>query len=152
MAEITPEMIAFLLEAKRKTYAADGPHAPSSRPASVDLVYQNGDFYYLDSYLGGFRFLGEEAVWHKGQPLWGMNYYGWMAVAEIPAGFGEFLKQALLEVPAEAPYRGPSYFTAGEFEYYCQSQGSPESFEGRETIEQAGVPVYELVFHGGAIQ
>ena len=152
MPEITPEMLAFLLEAKHKTYAGNGQHAPSSRPASVDLPYQDGDYLYLDSYLGGVRFLGEEGVWFKRQPLWGMNYYGWMLVTEVPAGFGEFLKQALLEVPAEAPYRGPAYFVAGEFEYYCQSQGSPECFEGRETIEQAGTQIYELVFHGGSIQ
>jgi hypothetical protein len=152
MSELKPEMIAFLLEAKRNTYAADGKHAPSTRPASVDLPFQNGDYFYLDSYLGGFRFLGEEAVWYKGQPMWGMNYYGWMLVDEVPQGFGEFLKLALLEVPAEGPFRGPAYFVKGEYEYYCQWQGSPDNFEGRETIELGGKQIYELVFHGGAIQ
>jgi hypothetical protein len=152
MTDITPEMIRFLLEAKRSTYAGNGPHAPSSRPASVDLSYQDGDYFYLDSYLGGLRFAGEEAVWHKGQPLWSMNYFGWMLVEEVPPAFGEFLKMALLEAPGEAPYRGPACFVRGDFEYQCQWQGSPERFEGRETICQGGAPIYELVFHGGSIQ
>ncbi len=151
MIEDRSEFIKFLVEAKQKTYAGEGRHAPSSRPASVDLPYQQGDYDYLDSYLGGFRFAGEEAVWHKGQPVWGMNYYGWMLVETIPEGFGEFLKQALLKVTPEAPYRGPAVFKAGNFEYHCQWDGQPEQFEGRERILLAGKPVYELVFHGGTI-
>lgn len=92
MSENMTELIAFLLEAKQKTYAGNGEHAPSSRPASVDLPYRKGDYFYLDSYLGGLRFAGEEAVWCKSQPLWGMNYYGYMLVPKAPEGFGEFLK------------------------------------------------------------
>ncbi len=111
------EFIEFLVEAKQKTYAGEGPHAPSSRPASIDLPYRRGDYFYLDSYLGGLRFAGEEAVWYKNQAVWGMNYYGWMLVETVPDGFGEFLKQALLKVTPEAPYRGPATYHEGDFEY-----------------------------------
>ncbi len=152
MIENLAEFIEFLVEAKQKTYAGEGQHGPSSRPASVDLPYQRGDYSYLDSYLGGFRFVGEEAVWHKGQPVWGMNYYGWMLVESVPDGFGEFLKRALLKVTSQAPYRGPATYHEGDFEYQCQWNGGPERFEGREQICLTGQPVYELVFHGGTIK
>jgi len=152
MTELTPEVIAFILEAKHKTYAAGGEHAPSSRPASIDLPYRRGDFFYLDSYLGGFKFLGEEAVWQGDAPLWGMNYRGYMLVPEIPEGFGDFLKRALMEVPAKAPFRGPGFYKEGEFEYRCEWEGDVDRFEGRETIWMGLNPVYELVFHGGTIQ
>ncbi len=152
MIENLAEFVDFLVEAKQKTYAGEGAHAPSSRPASVDLPFQRGDYSYLDSYLGGFRFAGEEAVWHRGQPVWGMNYYGWMLVESVPDGFGEFLKRALLRVTAKAPYRGPAHYTEGDFEYRCRSEGGPERFEGREKILLAGQPVYALVFHGGTLK
>jgi hypothetical protein len=151
MPELTPELIAFILEAKHHTYAADGAHAPSSRPASVDLPYRRGEYFYYDSYLGGFDFLGEEAVWCNEQPLWGMNYHGYMLVSETPEGFGEFLKRSLMEVPPEAPFRGPAFYAEGKFEYRCEWEGSVERFEGRETIWLGQKPVYELVFHGGTI-
>lgn len=147
-----PEFVQFLNEAKQKTYAGEGQQAAPSRPASIDLPYQRGDYAYLDTYLGGFRFIGEEAAWHKGQPLWGMNYYGWMLVEEVPEGFGHFLKQALLAVSPEAPFRGPAVFKEGEFDYRCSWEGALERFEGRERILHAGRPVYELVFHGGTIK
>jgi len=151
MIENLSELVQFLIEAKQKAYAGEGQHAASSRPASIDLPYQRGDYTYLDTYLGGFRFIGEEAVWHKGQPVWGMNYYGWMLVEAVPEGFGHFLKQALLKVTAEAPYRGPAVFKDGDFEYRASWDGMQERFEGRERISLAGRPVYELVFHGGSI-
>ncbi len=152
MIENLHEFVDFLVEAKQQTYAGEGRHATSCRPASVDLPYQRGDYDYLDSYLGGFRFVGEEAVWHKGQPVWGMNYYGWMLVEGMPEGFSEFLKRALLKVTPNAPFRGPAHFEEGDFDYRCQWDGAPERFEGRERISLAGRPVYELVFHGGTIE
>ncbi len=152
MIENMAEFVQFLVEAKKMTYAGEGQHAPPSRPASNDLPYQQGDYFYLDTYLGGLRFAGEEAVWHKGQPVWGMNYYGWMLVESVPEGFGAFLKQALLQVPAEAPYRGPANFRDGEFEYRCHGEGTPGRFEGREIILKSGHSVYKLLFHGGTIE
>ena len=152
MIENHHELVQFLIEAKQKAYAGEGQHAAPSRPASIDLPYQRGDYSYLDTYLGGFRFIGEEAVWHKGQTLWGMNYFGWMLVEEMPEGFSHFLKQALLKVTPEAPYRGPTAFKDGAFEYRCSWEGTLERYEGRERILLAGRPVYELVFHGGTIR
>ena len=152
MPDITPELIAFILEAKRQTYAGGGAHASSSRPSSVDLPYRRGDYFYLDSYLGGFEFIGEEAVWRGDQPLWGMNYHGYMLISNVPEGFGEFLKRALLEAPPETPYRGPEVYQEGDFDYRCEWEGDPKLFEGRETILLQGEPIYELIFHGGVIK
>ncbi len=146
------QFIRFLIQAKRNTYAAGGEPVASSRPASHDLQYQEGDFLYIDTYLGGFHFAGEEAVWKAEAPVWSMNYYGHMQVQEVPPGFGEFLKAALLQVPAKAPYRGPALFHQGDFEYRCQWQGSLECFLGSETISLRGMGIYELWFHGGEIR
>lgn len=147
-----PELTAFLLAAKKAAYAGDGVHAASSRPASIDLPFQQGDYTYLDTYLGGYAFIGEEAVWLRGKPVWGMNYYGTMTVPEIPAGFSQFLKDALLLVPAEAPYRGPHRYEAGIFTYTCAWEGTLGSYSGQEKIFAGEEVIYWLKFHGGAIQ
>jgi hypothetical protein len=152
MIENMPEFTRFLVEAKIKTYAGKGQPAAASRPTSVDLPYEQGDYYYLDSYLGGFRFAGEEAVWHRRQPVWSMNYYGWMLVEHTPGGFADFHKRALLKIPPEAPYRGPAYYNEGEFEYRCEWKGGIDQFLGKEEVLLAGQLVYRLVFHGGTIQ
>ncbi len=144
--------VEFLLRAKRSTYAAGVHASASSRPASQDLPYQEGDFFYLDSYLGGLRFAGEEAVWHAGQPVWAMNYYGWMLADEIPEGFSPFLKEALLLVPPEAPYRGPRLHQSGSYTFRCQRSGALQQFSGQEWIDFCGQPIYTLLFHGGSLR
>ncbi len=150
---LDPDLIPFLLRAKKSTYAAgDAGQVEPSRPASHDLAYEEGEWFYLDTYLGGYAFTGEEAVWKGKAPLWGMNYAGSMTVPGIPDGFGDFLKLALRAVTAEAPYRGPEHFTQGRYAYLCRWTGSPERFQGEEEIFLDGEQVYHLVFHGGSIQ
>ncbi|HEY9076100.1 MAG TPA: DUF5680 domain-containing protein [Anaerolineaceae bacterium] len=155
MIENPAEFTAFLCRAKLATYAGKGPTTPSSRPASHDLHYREhlpgGEYLYIDTYLGGFRFAGEEAVWKDGAPVWGMNYYGWMLVPAIPEGFGDFLKEALRQVPASAPYRGPKEWQNGRYAYACDWEGALEGFYGQEWIMLGGEPVYRLLFHGGII-
>ena len=141
-------LIDFLLRAKRATYAGKGPEAAPSRPASHDLHYAEGELTYIDSYLGGEKFAGEEAVWRDGMPVWSMNYLGRVTAQDFS---GDFLREALLRVPAERPYRGPAEYTRGDFTYRCSVEGDFGWFHGRETIAYRGRVVYECRFHGGSI-
>jgi hypothetical protein len=152
MALFDNDFIQFLLRAKRATYAGgDQGQVASSRTVSHDLAYREGQFAYLDTYLGGFAFIGEEAVWQAEKPVWGMNYYGTMTTDEIPPGFSDFLKLALRSAPVEAPYRGPASLVEGSFAYICQWEGTLEMFRGQEEIMQDGHFIYRLYFHGGKI-
>jgi hypothetical protein len=141
--------IDFLLRAKRSTYAAGGEESDSSRPLSHDLRYEEEDgWLYIDSYLGGERFVGEEAVWKDGAPIWAMNYSGRV----IGKGFdGAFLKEALLRVSENTPYRGPIEYQDGPLLYCNTSAGAPDWFFGREEIFRSGVSIYECIYHGGVI-
>lgn len=147
----SPDFLQFLLLAKKSTYASGAGSSGSSRPASSDLKFEQGDFLYFDTYLGSRDFIGEEAVWFRGQPIWGMNYHGIMLVDKIPDGFFEILHAALSAVPVEAPFRGPAELTMGDFRYTCQWQGSLDRYQGSERIDHLGRPVYDLFFHGGRI-
>ncbi len=143
---------SFIVKAKIETYAGYGEFSEASRPASHDLHYKSGDLLYIDTYLGGFNFAGEEAVWINSSPIWAMNYYGRMLISEIPEGFSDFLKESLRNVPFDHPYRGPEVYSKGDYKYLCSWKGEISFFSGQETILLKGVPVYELLFHGGSIK
>ena len=57
------QIISFLIRAKQATYAGKGAETVSSRVKSHDLVYREEDYVYYDTYLGGDKFAGEEALW-----------------------------------------------------------------------------------------
>jgi hypothetical protein len=149
---LAKSFIPFLLKAKKNTYASGNPAEMNSRPASHDMQFNEEPYQYIDTWLGGFHFIGEEAVWEKGIAVWGMNYYGKMLVENIPDGFSHFLKTSLLQAPAEAPYRGPASFTEGDFEYHCSWRGTLLSFEGEEAISWKKKTIYRLTFHGGEVR
>ncbi|MBR6364473.1 MAG: hypothetical protein IKS10_00015 [Lachnospiraceae bacterium] len=143
------KIISFLIRAKQATYAGKGAETASSRVKSHDLVYKEGDRMYLDTYLGGGKFAGEEALWASDVPFWSMNYVG--RVIGEPFS-GDFLKEALLHVPEEKPFRGPEHYANGDYTYDCEVTGDFEWFQGRETICYKGDLIYECYFHGGSIE
>lgn len=143
------EWIQFLVRAKRQTLAGMGEETPSSRPHSHDLAYQEGGLMYMDSCLGTTHFVGEEGLWLESKPLWMMNYAGRILGDEYD---NIFLRQALLQVKEDAPYRGPPHFQREGFIYLCHHEGDHSWFQGSEQISHNGVWVYECYFHGATIR
>lgn len=144
------ELREFLCTAKRATYAGKGPeNAVPSRPCSHDLNYSEGDFLYIDTFVGGEKFSGEEVVWYKGEPIYSMNYIGRVT----GYGFsGDFLKEALKHCTPELPYRGPKHIQLREYAYDMSVEGDIQWFQGYEEITFDATSVYECFFHGGMIK
>ena len=146
---LTPDIIVFLCKAKKECYAGQGNRVESCRPETYDYRYAQGDYVYLDSYYGGEKFIGEEVLYVKGTPIFAMNYVG----RELGEGFqGSFLKEALLRVPEDKPFRGPNVYRNGDYSYHCIIQGGVEWFQGYEEIFLLNRKVYECHFHGGMIR
>ena len=143
------KLVDFLIRAKQATYAGKGAETASSRVKSHDLIYREGDYMYYDTYLGGDKFAGEEALWISEDPYWSMNYVGRVIGDNFS---GDFLKEALLRVPEDKPFRGPSEYTNGDYSYKCDIDGDYEWFQGYETISYKGAVIYECYFHGGLIK
>lgn len=143
------ELIKFLIEAKRNTYANKSNQVKSSRDGSIDFEYKKNDYRYLDSYVGSKCFSGQEIVWYKDVPYWSMNYVG--KVVDDPFS-GDFLKEALKNNTKEMPYRGPKQYKDGDYFYLCHVDGDVVWFEGRELIFYKDKQVYDLNFHGGLIK
>ena len=143
------KLIDFLCRAKRSTYAGKGAETEPSRPMSHDLVYEEEPFRYHDTYLGGEKFAGEEAVWCDGAACWAMNYCG----RTLGRGFSsDFLKEALCLASTAMPYRGPREYRSGDFLYRCVVDGCIEWFNGVEEIYRNDRKVYECMFHGGLVK
>ena len=139
----------FLVRSKRATFAGNGVKMESSRPDSKDLQYAEGDLKYIDTYLGGTNFSGQEALWKGDVPFWSMNYIGRTLSEDFSINF---LTEALLLVPEEYPYRGPLQHTHGDYLYKCSIDGDFQWFSGVEEIFYKETKVYELIFHGGEVE
>ena len=147
-------LYAFSVRAKAATYVGGGAKIPSCRPASHDLQFADGDWTYLDSYFGGTDFIGEEAVWLTGKPVWVMNYYGYILKPELisPAQAGGMIKASLSRMYTEKRFLGGFQYREGGFTYFDTNEGDFVRFTGREWIERDGVKAYELVYHGGLVR
>ena len=99
--------ISFLVSAKKNTYPINENKVKSSRIKSSDFCYAENEYKYYDTYLGGEKFTGEEAVWYYDNPIWCMNYTGRVIGDNFNNGF---LKEVLLQVTEKFPYRGPQIF------------------------------------------
>lgn len=144
---------SFIIRAKAATYVGSGVSSASSRPGSHDLHYSEGDWRYIDSYFGGTDFIGEEAVFHCGKPVWAMNYYGYILRSELitAAEAGGMIKASLSRMYQENRFLGGFRYSEGSFTYIDTSEGDFTHFHGREWIEREGARAYELVYHGGLV-
>lgn len=142
------EVIAFRLKANQNTYAACMNRVDSTRFDSHDFRYEEGQYTYHDTYIGGEQFAGEEAIWKSGRAVYAMNYIGRVLK---DAFSGNFLKEALRAASARMPFRGPEYYQSGEYLYKCKVLGDFTWFQGFEEIYCNDEKIYECYFHGGII-
>lgn len=143
------ELACFLVKAKKATYANKTNKVNSSRKESHDYSYQENNYTYLDSFFGAENFSGQEIVYKDGKPCWSMNYYGRV----IEENFnGDFLKEALLQVDEELPFRGPLFYQKEEYLYLLRIQGKIDFFQGVEEIYYQTYKVYEGFIQGGIVK
>lgn len=142
-------MIRFRLEAAANTYAACQNEVDSTRMDSHDFHYEKGEFAYHDTYVGGEKFAGQEAVWKNGAAVYAMNYVGRVLDERFS---GNFLKEALRAADEKNPYRGPEHYQAGNYVYKSSVSGSVDWFQGYEEILCEDKKVYECYFHGGLVE
>ncbi len=149
------QLAAFLVQAKRATYAAreDEAVVPALLPASHQLEYRLGDFLYRDIYFGSAYFVGQETVYEGETALWAMGYAGGMTnPAEDMQAAYQFLRFALRQADTANPYRGPGLIRDSGYQYTSQTNGTLENFWGVERISRSRGILYELHYHGGRIK
>lgn len=143
----------FIIRAKAATYVGSGAHLLPYRLGSHDLQFHDGDWSYHDSYFGGSDFMGQEVVYYRNEPVWGMNYFGRLLTPEriTAAEIGQMIKKSLTRMYAESRFLGGFEHVDGSLRYVDRSEGDVFWFEGVEVIYLDGELVYRLPYHGGLI-
>ncbi|UPK03681.1 DUF5680 domain-containing protein [Bradyrhizobium sp. 170] len=149
----------FLVDAKRKTYAGlddDATVLAPLLPGSRQLEYRDLDLSYRDIYFGMRFFVGQETVLAGAGVVWSMSYAGGVAPTVVDRNeflsVYAFLRQALLAIRGDRPFRGPPQFENESFRYVNTSSGDVAEFYGEEQIHRAGIKVYGLRYGGGLLR
>lgn len=142
-------LTTFIVKAKKSTYANNQNKINSLRENAHDYTFQENEYKYYDSFFGSSSFSGQEIVYKNNKVCWSMNYYGKVLQDYFN---GDFLKEVLLQVSEERPYRGAEIYSKGEFVYVSNVTGDITFFKGNETIYYRLQKIYEGWFHGGAMK
>ena len=152
-------LAAFLIEAKRRTYAGLDGDATIATPlltGSKQLEHRAGPYAYRDIYFGMGFFVGQETVSKDDRVIWSMCYSGGarpqVTDRDALLSLYKFLRQALLACDVSAPYRGPTTFVGDEMTYRNDVNGTIASFHGVEQISRDGAVLYELRYSGGLLR
>lgn len=145
---------SFVVRAKAATYVGSGERAEPSRAGSHDLTFVHGEWSYRDRYFGGTDFIGQEVVWLRGEPVWAMNYYGYITRPDLidSARAGATIKAALSAMYAQSRFLGGLEWSGTHGVYRDTSTGDVSHFHGRETITVGGVEAYALDYAGGLVK
>lgn len=147
------ELCFFLDIAKKSTYAKDAPRSASKSVLSKNYSFEKGNFRYEDQYFGEYVDVGEEIVWFKELPIWGMGYRGGIHrkfSSEKESTFNA-LRKALCMPESNFPIRGPRYIQLGKYHYYNYPTGNISSFTGHEIILRDSQEICYRHYVGGLI-
>jgi len=153
------KLAKFLVKAKTQTYAsADNQEIKAERPLHRELEFEEGKFYYRDSYTGFFQAPGMEEVrlGKNGETIWTMAYSGGMLPncqknVEFAKQVFTFLKKVLGLVKEDFPFRGPKEFEEGDWKYINEIKGNIERFKGHEKIFFKAKEVFNQDYIGGIV-
>lgn len=148
-------LIDFILKAKLSGYASGGEGQEKKfDDGSVGFELVSDGFRYLDRYNGFNPFAGSEHIFDSNNELlWVMNYFGEVLPSRSdPKKIYAFLKEAMLLISTEYPFRGPGKLEKLTFRYENLQNGSIARFHGIERIFENNENVYVLYYHGGKIR
>lgn len=153
MTMSTEELRKFLIYCGKEGYAAlQDEDEVREADQSTSITLTQGDWKFHDNYFGGEPFGGREIIFYKNQPVWIMVYYGLVdiGIKDIQPVY-QILKKALVQIPAEAPYRGPKEFTEADWRYENIWEGNLDNFSGEEIIYHQDQKVYSTKYSGGLV-
>lgn len=147
-------LTGVIVKAKAATYVGGGDKARSSRMGSHDLTWADGDWRYLDSYFGGTDFIGQEVIWFRQQPVWAMNYHGYIRHPQLIDGHraGATIKAALSSMYRQGRFLGGFEWSGEHGKYTDENVGGAAHFRGHEAIWVEGREAYALDYHGGLLK
>jgi hypothetical protein len=142
----------FLYDSNQAGYAGGQEKQwVKEKDGSTTIPFAMGDWRSHDNFFGGEPYGGRIIVFHKNNPVWMMVYYGQVAEGVEPNTVYEVLRSALIKMPKEAPFRGPSRHQEKGFIYQNTWQGDVERYSGEEKITHNGQVIYQASYMGGLV-
>lgn len=142
----------FLIESNKAGYAGgEGEKWIKEADGSTTIPFEKGAWKSHDNFFGGEPYGGREVVFYEHKPAWIMVYYGWVVEGFEPDAVYGVLRNALMRMPAEHPFRGPEEYREGEFVYTNSWDGDVERFSGEEKITFQGNFIYKASYLGGCV-
>ena len=142
----------FLIDSNKAGYASgDAKKWIKENDGSETIPFEKGQWRSHDNFFGGEPYGGRTVIFYEGNPVWIMVYYG--AVAEevdVKILYG-VLRNALMRMPEDYPFRGPKEYKEENFLYTNSWEGELEKFSGEEKIIQGGNLAYKANYIGGLI-
>jgi hypothetical protein len=130
------------------------------REGFFEMVYEEGDWSYRDSFTGMFFSVGQEIVRYKGQPVWHCSYGGGIVIEDkigdesfFLKELEPFLRESLIRKDPNSPYthRGPKNYVKGDWRYENNMEGDINKFNGLEHIYYKGQLVFYHTYFGSRI-
>lgn len=142
----------FLVDSNKAGYAGgEEKKWIKESDGSTTIPFVKGDFRSHDNFFGGEPYGGRIVVFHKEKAVWMMVYYGWVAEGIATDPIYAVLRNALMRMPEDSPFRGPKEFKDGDFIYSNFWNGDVEQYSGEEQITQEGKLVYKANYIGGFV-
>lgn len=112
---------------------------------STTIPFKLGEWESHDNFFGGEPYGGRTVVFYKNKPVWIIVYYGWVLEGVKPDSVYTILREALMRMPEDAPFRGPKTYKS----YSNTWVGDVDRFSGEEQIKQSEKLVYKANYMGG---
>ncbi len=142
----------FLIDSNKAGYAGGKNKRWIKEPdGSTTISFEKGFWRSHDNFFGGEPYGGRTVVFYKGNPAWIMIYYGWVVKGAETDPLYEVLRNGLMQMPKDYPYRGPREYKKGKYVYSNSWKGEVDRFSGKEQIAQGDELIYKANYIGGLI-
>ncbi|MFH1289375.1 MAG: DUF5680 domain-containing protein [Patescibacteria group bacterium] len=148
----TKDLKQFLVDSNNAGYAGgEEKKWIKEDDGSTTIPFEKGPWRSHDNFFGGEPYGGRTIVFHEGQPVWMMVYYGWAVEGVETDPIYAILRNALKQMPEDYPYRGPEEYKEGEYTYSNSWSGEVDKFSGSEQILQGDKIIYKADYMGGLV-
>ena len=142
----------FLLASNKAGYA-EGHEKKwiKEHDGSTTINFEKGSWRSHDNFFGGEPYGGRVIIFHDNKPYWMMIYYGWVAEGIKTDPVYAILRNALMQMPKDAPFRGPREYEKNNYIYSNAWIGDVERYSGEEQITEDGELIYKTNYMGGLV-
>lgn len=146
------ELRQFLIASNKAGYAGGKEKQWIKEPDnSTTIPFEKGLWKSHDNFFGGEPYGGRTIVFYEDKPVWMMVYYGRVEETTNPDPVYSILRNALMRMPEDYPFRGPKEYQEKNLIYKNVWNGDPERFSGEETITEEGKLLYKANYMGGFV-